>query len=136
MKSIKTVFIKATCMLAFVFVSNSFSLTQLKAQENPNAPAADAKGDIRYISAEDNMLVFEMHLQNLPAKGSRIRITDEAGSIVFEDYFTTATCDVRYKIERNNISKLTFEVSGKKLHLNKSFSINSRTEEKIEVAKL
>ena len=113
MKSIKTVFIKAACMLAFVFVSNSFSLTQVKAQEKYCAPADDTKADIRYISAEDNVLVFEMHLQNLPAKGSRIRITDEAGTTIFEDYFTTATCDVRYKIERNNISKLTFEVSGK-----------------------
>ena len=135
MKSFKTVSIKAACMLAFVFVSNSFSLTPVHAQAEHHAPT-DAKGDIRYISAEDNILVFEMRLQNLPAKGSNIRITDDAGNIIFEDRVKTATCNVRYKIEKNNISKLTFEVLGKKLYLNKSFSINTRLEEKIEVAKL
>ena len=133
MKSIKTVFIKAACMLAFVFVSNSFSLQQLKAQANYHA---QADADIRYISAEDNLLVFEMRLQNLPAKGSNIRITDEDGNMIFEDRVTTTTCNVRYKIERNNVNKLTFEILGKNLRLNKSFSISSRTEEKIEVAKL
>lgn len=135
MKSIKTVFIKAACMLAFILVSNSFSLTQANAQVNKN-PAGNSNGDIRCISADGNTLVFELRLQNLPAKGSNLQITDESGNLIFEERIATADLNVRYKIERNNIRKLTFEVSGKKLHLNKSFSINSRMEEKIEVAKL
>ena len=97
---------------------------------------SDTNGDIRYISAEGNALVFELNLKNLPTNGSNLQITDEAGNLIFEERIPTATLNVRYKIERNNISKLTFEVLGKKLHLNKSFSISSRIEEKIEVAKL
>ena len=135
MKSIKIVFIKAACMLAFILVSNSFSLTPLKAQVKPTV-SVDTNGDIRYISAEGNALVFELNLKNLPTNGSNLQITDEAGNLIFEERIPTATLNVRYKIERNNIHKLTFEVSGRKLHLNKSFSINSRLEEKIEVAKL
>ncbi len=135
MKSIKTVFVKAACMLAFILVSNSFSLTQVKAQVYKKT-VNDSNGDIRCISAEGNTLVFELHLQNLPAKGSNLQITDESGNLIFEERIATNALNVRYKIERNNIRKLTFEVSGKKLHLNKSFSISSRVEEKIEVAKL
>jgi len=135
MKSVKTIFIKAACMLAFVFASNAIYLTQATAQLSRQV-YADGKGDIRCISADNGMLVFELNLQNLPAKGSKLEITDDTGNLIFEERITTATFNVRYKIERNNISKLIFEVSGRNLRLNKSFSINSRTEEKIEVAKL
>lgn len=136
MKCFKSVFIKATCMLAFVLVSNSFSLIQAQPVLNCNAAVTDSKGDIRFLSVQDGMLVFELNLKNLPSKGSMLQIRDEAGNVIFEEGIKTETYHVRYKIERNNISKITFEVSNKKILLNKSFSINSRMEEKIEVAKL
>jgi hypothetical protein len=135
MKSVKSVFIKATCMLALVLVSNSFSKTQ--AQPVLYAVSAtETKGDIRFVNAQDGMLVFELNLKNLPAKGSMLQIKDEAGNLIFEERIKTETFNVRYKIERNSISKISFEVTAKKMLLNKSFSINSRMEEKIEVAKL
>ena len=68
MKTIKSVFIKATCMLALIVVSNSFSLTQAQVQLN-YFTAADSTGDIRFVRAEGEMLVFELNLKNLPAKG-------------------------------------------------------------------
>jgi len=135
MKSIKTVFIKAACMLSLVLVSNSFSLTQ--AQQIPQAlPATESKSDIRFVRAQDGMLVFDLNLNNLPAKGSMLAIKDEAGNLIFEQKINSETFNVRYKIERNDIRKITFEVTGKKMLLNKSFSIISRLEERIEVAKL
>ncbi len=135
MKSIRSVFIKATCMLALVSVSNSFSVSQAQPVLYTVA-ANEPKGDIRFVNAQDGMLVFELNLKNLPAKGSMLQIKDEAGNVIFEDNIKTETFNVRYKIERNNISKLSFEVSAKRILLNRTFSINSHTEEKIEVAKL
>lgn len=99
-------------------------------------PAAESKGDIRFVHALDGMLVFELNLKDLPAKGSLLAIKDEAGNVLFEQKIQTETSNVRYKIERNDIRKISFEVTGKKLLLNKSFSIVSRLEERIEVAKL
>jgi hypothetical protein len=132
MKTIKSVFIKATCMLAFILVSNSFSRTQAQAQQNYLA-ASDSTGD---ISAEGEMLVFELNLKNLPTKGSRLKIMDQAGNLLFEEGIRTETYNVLYKIERSNVSKIIFEVSNKKILLNKSFSINTRIEERVEVAKI
>jgi uncharacterized protein YxjI len=135
MKSIKSVFIKAACMLSLVLVSNSFSSTQAQPVQYA-VSATETKGDIRFVNAQDGMLVFELNLKNLPAKGSMLQIKDEAGNVIFERSIKTETFNVRYKIERNNISKISFEVTAKKMLLNKTFSINSRMEERIEVAKL
>lgn len=134
MKSIKSVFIKATCLLAFILVCNSFSLTQ--AQVQANYAAVDSTGDIRFITAENGMLIFELNLKSLPAKGSRLKIMNETGDLLFEQDIKTETYDMRYKIERNDISKIIFEVSNRKILVNKSFAINTWTEEKISVAKL
>jgi len=135
MKTMKSVFIKTTCMLILVLASNSFSLTQAQSKSY-SASADESKGDIRFVDARDGMLVFELNLKNLPAKGSRIQIKDEEGNVIFEESIRTETYNVRYRIERTGISRIAFEVSNKKILMNKTFSINSHIEEKIEVAKL
>jgi uncharacterized protein YxjI len=135
MKSIKSVFIKATCMFALVSFFSSFSLTEAQTVVY-SVSAADSMGDIRFVNATDGMLVFELHLTNLPVKGSMLQIKDEAGNLIFEQNIKSVTFQERFRIERNEISKITFEVTGKKLLLNKSFSIISRMEERIEVARL
>ncbi len=135
MKSIKSVFIKATCMLALVLVSNSFSLIQ--AQVMPKyASTTRSTGEISFVSMQGDMLVFDLDLKNLPLNGSRLHIMDEAGNTLFEEGIKTATYNKRYKIERNNISKIVFEVSSGRSLLSRTFSINSRIEERVEVAKL
>ncbi len=135
MKSIKSVFIKAACMLTFVSFSSSFSVTQAQSKFN-SVISTGSMGDIRFVNVQDGMLVFELNLENLPVKGSRLQIKDESGYLLFEQNIKTETFKIRYKIERNEISKITFEVTGKKVLFNKSFSISSRVEERIEVAKL
>jgi hypothetical protein len=136
MKSIKSVFIKATCMLAFVLITNSFSRTQAQQVQLNYVADANSSGDIRFVSVEGDMLVFELNLKSLPAKGSMLKIVDQAGNLLFQESIRTETFNVRYKIERNNISKIIFEVSNKKFLLNRSFSINTRIEERVEVAKI
>ncbi len=122
-------------MLSLVLGTHSFSLTQAQPMLQTIA-AAESKSDIRFVHALDGMLVFELNLKELPAKGSNLSIKDESGNLLFEQQIHTETFNVRYKIERNDIRKITFEVTGKKVLLNKSFSIVSRLEERIEVAKL
>jgi hypothetical protein len=81
------------------------------------------------------MLVFELHLTNLPAKGSKLRIMDGEHNTLLEQNIRTEVYDIRYKIVWGDINTINFEVSGKKLFLNQSFTIKSRTEEKIEVTR-
>jgi hypothetical protein len=80
-------------------------------------------------------VLFELHLTNLPANGSKLRILDGDNNTLLEEKISTETYNIRYKIARGDISIINFEISGKKIFLNQSFSIKSRTEEKIEVAR-
>ena len=136
MKSIKSVLLKATSMLAFTLLANSIS--PAKAQQAPPkyAAANDAGSEISFVQVENNMLVFDLNLKNLPAKGSVLSITDEDGNVIYEQTIKTVSYQRRYKIVRNNLSKVAFEISSKNFALNKSFSINTWIEERISVAKL
>lgn len=135
MKSLKSIFIRTACMFFLVSLCNSFTITQ--AQVTAQAVSGnETEGSIRFVQAEGDMLVFELHLTNLPAKGSRLRIIDGDFNTLFEQKISTATYNIRYKIARGEMSHINFEVSGKKLFLNQSFSIKSRTEEKIEVTRV
>jgi hypothetical protein len=121
-------------MLLLVSLTNSFAVTQ--AQVKPQFAAAnESPNSIRFVKAEGGMLVFELRLANLPANGSIIRILDGDNNTLFEERITTEICNKRYKISRGEISKISFEISGRKIFMNQSFEVRSRTEEKIEVTR-
>ena len=121
-------------MLCFVSLSNSFNITQ--AQVQPQSFAVnESAGTIRFVKAEGDMLVFELRLTNLPANGSRLRILDGDNNTLLEERIGTETYNIRYKIVRGDMSKINFEVWGKKIFLNQSFNVKSRLEEKVEVTK-
>jgi hypothetical protein len=121
-------------MFLLVSLSNSFSITQAQVQLQ-TVSNNETTGSIRFVQAEGDMLVFDLHLTNLPAKGCRLRIVDGDYNTLLEQKISTATYNIRYKIARGEMNNINFEVSGKKLFLNQSFTIKSRTEEKIEVTR-
>jgi len=121
-------------MLLLTSLSNLFTITQAQVQSQ-TVDANESSSSIRFVRAEGDMLVFELRLINLPANGSKLRILDGDNNTLLEERINTETYNIRYKIARGDISKINFEVSGKKIFLNQSFTIRSRTEEKIEVTR-
>lgn len=134
MKTMQSVFIKTTCMLFIASLLNSFTITQAQVQQSTVA-SNDSSGSIRFVRAEGDMLVFELRLANLPAKGSKLLIQDGDHNTLLEERISTKTYNIRYKITRGEMNKINFEVSDNRILLNQSFTIKSRTEEKIEVTK-
>jgi hypothetical protein len=135
MKSLQLVFIRTTCMFFLVSLCNSFAITQAQVTAQTVSINEASAGSIRFVEAAGDMLVFELHLTNLPARGSRLRIIDGDNNTLLEQQINTETYNIRYKIVKGDMSKINFELWGKKLFLNQSFTIKSRTEEKIEVTK-
>lgn len=122
-------------MLAFVSASNSFA--PARAQQNQQYIVLnETAANIRFVGIEGEMLIFELKLNSLLPKGSMLTISDEESNVIFEERTTADTYSIRYKIARDNFSKINFEISGKAFFLNQSFNVNSRTEEKIEVTKV
>lgn len=134
MKTMQSIFIKTTCMLLLVSLLNSFTRTQAQVQQSTVA-SNDSSGSIRFVCAEGDLLVFELRLANLPANGSKLLIQDGDHNTLLEERIRTKTYNIRYKITRGEMNKINFEVSDNKILLNQTFTIKSRTEEKIEVTK-
>ena len=84
---------------------------------------------------DGDMLVFDLQLSNLPAKGSWLRIMDEDKNVLFEQRINAATYAKRYKIVRNDLKAVHFEVINKETILKESFQLKYRVEEKMEVVK-
>jgi len=125
---------KAACMLAFVSASNSFDPAQAQ-EKSQYIVMNENASNIRFVGLEGEMLVFELKLKTLLPKGSILTISDEENNLIFEERTSADTYSIRYKIARNNFSKINFEISNKQFSLNQSFNINSRMEEKVEVTK-
>lgn len=135
MKSLPSVLARAVCLLTLAIVSNSFTYSQQPVKP-VYASAATGFGDIRYVRTEGEMLVFDLNLNNLPSRGTMLRISDGENNIILEEKISTGTYNIRYKIARENIRRINFEVSGKKIFFNQSFTIDLRIEEKTEVTKV
>lgn len=93
-------------------------------------------GNIEFVLADKETLVFDVNLAGLPETGCRFRIYDASGDILFEQWINTGAYRKLYRIERNNSDKISFEARGKNFRLNESFNLRFRLEEKIEVTKL
>lgn len=135
MKSLTSVLTRAICLLILAIVSNSFTYSQ-QPVKSTSAFAETSFGDIRYVRTEGEMLVFDLNLNNLPSRGTMLRISDGENNVILEEKISTGTYNIRYKIARENIRRINFEVSGKKIFFNQSFTIDSRIEERTEVTKV
>jgi len=118
---------KLMLVVAFIFSMSSFSV-----QESlTNGPGTGSAID--FVMMENNRLIFDIDLRDLPAEGVKFSIMDQDQNIIFEDYITKTAYAKRYKIERMNLEKIIFEVNRKGYRFIRSFHIKSKLEEKLEV---
>jgi hypothetical protein len=102
-----------------------------------NGSATDsAYGEIRFVKGDAVSLSFDVNLRQVPEKGCQLRIADQAGEVIFEKRIASGNYRETYKIERGNLSKITFEATGRGFRFEESFNLHFRMEEKIEVTKL
>ena len=113
----------------------STGTVQVAEAQLPVASIHHAANRIKFVGVENEMLVFELLLNNLPQEGSWLRITDEQGTLVFEERIKGTTLNKRYKVVRNRMTQIQFEILSKRSLLKESFHVNLRTEEKWEVTK-
>jgi hypothetical protein len=118
----------------FLFIISTGAAPITKAQ----APIANVKlvsNKIQFIGVEGDMLVFELLLNDLPKEGSWLRITDENRTLIFEERIKSSSHSKRYKVIRNSMNKIQFEIFSKQTLLKESFNVNLKMEEKWEVIK-
>jgi hypothetical protein len=123
--------------LKMIFLAVSFLGVQSFAQAQSQTILASNKAvnKIQFVGMEGDMLVFDLQLTNLPAKGSWIRVMDGDKNVLFEKRIHSSTYSKRYKIIKDNISKLHFEVINHETILKESFQLKYKVEEKMEVVK-
>ncbi len=120
-----------------IFLAVSFLGIQTFAQAQSQTFLASNKAvnKIQFVGMEGDMLVFDLQLGNLPEKGSWIRVMDGDKNVLFEKRIHSSTYSKRYKIIKDNISKLHFEVINHETILKESFQLKYKVEEKMEVVK-
>ena len=133
-----TNYMKSHKLFSGVFIlALAFLSIQSFAQDQPQNLVANnyTTNKVRFVGIEDNMLVFDLKLSNLPLKGSRIRIVDGDNNVLFEHRTSAATYIKRFKIVRDNLKDIHFEVINKETILKESFQLKYTVEEKMEIIK-
>jgi len=127
MKSIKFVFVKAIIIVFFTFCAGS------SYSQNPSETLMKTEGanKVQFMGVENNFLLFDLLFMEVPAKGCTLRILDHTGNTVFEETIPGNAYTRRYKVPKEEFSKISFKAMGKGFTFNQSFVI--KKEEKLVV---
>ena len=127
MKSIKFVFLKAIIIVFFAFCAGS-SYSQSPSE---NYVKTDAANKVQFMGIENGFLVFDLLFSEVPAKGCTLKIMDNDGNIMFEETISGNAYTRRYKVPKEETSRISFKAVGKGFVFNQSFII--KKEEKLVV---
>ena len=119
MKSIKFVFLKAITIVIFTFCAGS------SYSQNPteNYVKTEAANKVLFMGVEKDFLVFDLLFNEVPAKGCTLKILDHDGNIMFEESISGNSFTRRYKVPKEETSKVSFKAMGKGFVFNQSFMI-------------
>jgi hypothetical protein len=132
MLNIKTKIIKKMALLPLLCYSMiCFSQTSHLSQASTNE-----KGGVEFLKTENGNIYFQVGLTDIPVEGCLIRITDQSGEIVYESRIRGTAYSRVFKFPDYSMSKINFDISGKKYRMNRSFDLRYKVETKLEVVKL
>ena len=119
MKSIKFVFLKAIIIVLFTFFAGS-SFSQNSSESYIKTEGANK---VQFMGVENNFLVFDLLFMEVPAKGCTLKIMDSDGNIMFEETISERSFTRRYKVAKEETSRISFKALGKGFVFNQSFTI-------------
>jgi hypothetical protein len=119
MKSIKFVFLKAIIIVFITFCAGS------SYSQNPSENYVKTEGanKVQFMGVENDFLVFDLLFSEVPAKGCTLKILDHDGNIMFEESISGNSFTRRYKVPKEETSKISFKALGKGFVFNQSFII-------------
>ena len=119
MRSNKLVFLKAVIIVFFTFCAGSSYSQNL----SENYVKTDAANKVQFMGVENNFLVFDLLFSEVPAKGCTLKILDHDGNIMFEESISGNSFTRRYKVAKEETSRISFKALGKGFVFNQSFII-------------
>jgi len=119
MKSIKFVFLKAIIIVFFTFCAGS------SYSQNPSESFMKTEGanKVQFMGVENNFLVFDLLFSEVPAKGCTLKIMDNDGNIMLEESISERSFTRRYKVAKEETSRISFKALGKGFVFNQSFTV-------------
>ena len=155
MKSTNLLFKKAVIVPMVFFTLSGFSQSFLKAvsaiEIGSSTPGEFAKAgkegysdtlalftptSIEFVRADEELLVFEVNLGQIPEKGCMLTIYEGSGETLFQKRINSPSFRQIFKIAKSNLDQVNFEARGKNFLVKESFYLQFRVEEKVEVIKL
>lgn len=131
MLTITTTTIKKAAFLPVLCLS----LLCFSQSENISA-GEDENGKVEFVKSENGNIYFEVGLKNIPAKGCMLRITDQFNEVIYEGKISTSSYAKTFKFPYSEMTKVNFDISGKKYQVYRSFDLKYKVETKLEVSKL
>lgn len=123
-------------IMTTLITMTSFIAQQSIAQpEQPSFADPFISNSVKYIGMKDDLLVFEVRLGNNVQKGTTLSIPDEKGNEIYSERIKTSSFVKRYMFAKNTISKIQFNIKGRRQIMNETFNVNFKMEERLEVSK-
>ena len=119
MRSIKFVFLKAIIIVFFTFCAGS-SYSQ---NHSENYVKTEAANKVQFMGVEKDFLVFDLLFMEVPTTGCTLKIMDYDGNVMFEESIPGNSFTRRYKVPKEETSRISFKAQAKGFVFNQSFTI-------------
>ncbi|RYD73124.1 MAG: hypothetical protein EOP53_20675 [Sphingobacteriales bacterium] len=93
-------------------------------------------GKIEFVKSENGQLFFEVDIKNIPPGGCVLRIINQEGEEIFENNLKEGSYHKTFQIPNEGITKIFFDVNGKKYRLSESFNLEFKVETRLAVTKI
>ena len=123
---------------AAIAISSTASSEFVKAgkEVQSDTVALSIPSSIEFVRADEELLVFEVNLEQIPEKGCTLTIYEGSGETLFQKRINSPTFRQIFKIAKSNFDQINFEARGKNYLVKEWFYLQFKLEEKLEVTKL
>ncbi|MEO7923471.1 MAG: hypothetical protein ABIR30_07325 [Chitinophagaceae bacterium] len=121
-------------LIRIFFLSFLISLAMKPAMAQTLATREPGNTSFRYGGMQKEHLVFYVHVENDSRERLRFLIRDENNNVLFEENFTSEAFEKKILLEKADLSKVSFEISGRNYNYSRQFSISTRTVEEVTVS--
>jgi hypothetical protein len=92
---------------------------------------------VQYIGKEENSFLFQVKFDNVSNQRFSVIVKNEAGTVIYHEQFTDAHFSKSFRlVNEGGEMRPTFVVRSGKQQVERSFEVNTKTIESVEVTKL
>ena len=118
-------FFKATAIVMLISGTSYLNAQVIATASTISTPVENSNAVIKHLETVNDMLVFEVRLNNVSGERFNVVIKDNDGSVLYHEGYNDKYFSKKFKLPKGDNEKLTFIIRKASGNISQTFEINS-----------